>query len=174
MKRPTEAFYSANLWEKGMGTVVVSRFKSSGLFEAGVFLLDVYCLGVKNGFFACNSESEYEPKLLHRIFAEDGRTAIMPACARKLIEDSVRYAQALGLAPHPDYKLASRVLGGISAAECTQSFKFGKDGKPFYIQGPNDSPDKAEQIIQTLRWRCGEGKFDYLLVGSLTEEFLDE
>ena len=41
-KRPPEAFRSANLFDSGIGYVVVSRFKSDGQVESGVFLLDAF------------------------------------------------------------------------------------------------------------------------------------
>jgi hypothetical protein len=170
VKRPPEAFQSAKLWESGVGYVVISRFKGNGSVEAGVFLLDTYCLGVKNGFFTRVDESEYEEEVLNSVFDEDGRIPLSPACARKLVESAIQYAQSLGFAPHPDYKAACRVLGGISSAECTQTFTFGKDGKPFYVQGPYDTPERAHRILALLEAKCGEGNYDYLIVAG-EEEF---
>ncbi len=45
-------------------------------------------------------------------------TAVEPCCARKLIEQATQYAQGLGFAPHPDYKKAARVFGGLDAEQC--------------------------------------------------------
>jgi hypothetical protein len=50
-KRPSTAFYSSDLFELGIGYVMVCRFKATGACEAGVFLVDVFCLGAKNAFF---------------------------------------------------------------------------------------------------------------------------
>ena len=163
-RRPPEAFRSANLFDTGMGYVVVSRFKSDGEVESGVFLLDVFCLGVKNAFFTQLSQSEYESRLLQEAFAKYGSQPLTPACARKLVQDAVAYAQNLGFAPHPDYKKGCRVFGGISAAECNGSFTFGKNGRPCFIQGPNDSELFCRKAMTLLTIRCGEGKFDYILV----------
>lgn len=57
-KRATEAYYSTSLFDKGIGYVVVARFKLVGEAEIGVFLVDVFCLGVKNAFFTRVSERE--------------------------------------------------------------------------------------------------------------------
>jgi hypothetical protein len=51
MNRPPQTFSPPNLFQLGIGTVVIVRYKSGGRVEAGVFLLDVFCLGVKNAFF---------------------------------------------------------------------------------------------------------------------------
>jgi hypothetical protein len=162
-KRPPEAFISSKLFEAGIGHVVVSRFKSEGRVESGVFLLDVYCLGVKDAFFTILHVSEHEERLLDRVF-RDGRQALSPACARKLVQDAISYARTLGFEPHSDFKQAARVFGGIAADECQTPFTFGKDGKPLYIQGPHDSPVKAERIMKLLHAKCGEGNYHYLAV----------
>ena len=41
-----EALWPKDLFEKGIGWVIVARFKSAGQrVETGVFLVDVFCLG---------------------------------------------------------------------------------------------------------------------------------
>jgi len=162
-KRPPEAFLGANLFDVGMGHVVVSRFKSERV-EAGVFLLDVYCLGIKDAFFTRVHLSQYEGGFLDRVFAETRREPLEPGCARKLVEDAVAYARGLGFAPHEDYKHACRVLGGIDPRTCTRSFQFGHDGKPLYIQGPHDSDAKARRILNLLQARCGEGNYHFMVL----------
>ena len=47
-KRPTEAWHTAGLFDRGFGQVIVARFKGSGEAEVGVFLVDTCCLGVKD------------------------------------------------------------------------------------------------------------------------------
>jgi hypothetical protein len=42
---------------------------------------------------------------------------------------------------------------------------FGKDDKPFYIQGPSDSPARVERILRALEVRCGEGGYHYIIAG---------
>jgi hypothetical protein len=47
-----------------------------------------------------------------------------------------------------------------------------KDGKPFYISGPNENLDQSNKIIRSLLRHCGEGNFDYLM--SVNEENIAE
>ncbi len=164
-KRPTEAWRSESLWENGMGQVVVARFKASGEAEVGVFLLDVFCLGVKNASYTRSSAFGYED-LLSRIFPEtDPRTGLTPACARRLVEESVAYAGRFGIPPHEDYKVGCRVLGGIEASGCAETFTFGCEGKPQFIQGPNDSPQFVRNVLRCLDRVCGEGHYHYIVLG---------
>ena len=44
-----EAIWPKDLFTAGVGWVIVARFKSGGRrVEAGIFLVDVFCLGVKS------------------------------------------------------------------------------------------------------------------------------
>jgi hypothetical protein len=156
-----------------MGSVVLSRFKSEGRVESGVFLLDVFCLGVKDAMFVQLDMEEYEDNLLRRYSAQDPLEPIEPPCARKLVEEAVRYAAGLGFQPHPDYKKGCRVFGGTDPSACTRTFVFGHEGKPHYIQGPHDSPQRVAVILRALKTRCGEGNFSYTVLDEDLPDFLD-
>jgi hypothetical protein len=96
--------------------------------------------------------------------------AIEPACARKLVEQAVAYATGLGISPHPDYKRAARVFGGIDAACCPQVFAFAHQGKPFYRRGPRETTEQGLDIVRHLERRCGPGNFDYEVMLGKTED----
>jgi hypothetical protein len=160
------------LWDQGMGNVVVSRELASGNVAYAVFLLDVYCLGVKDVMFNVTSRSRYDWQVVGKLFAGQRTLDLEPEAVRKLIEGGVDYARDLGLAPHPDYRKASLIFGDIDAEACDRDFVYGKDGKPLFIAGPHDSRSRCERIIQTLNGRCGPDGFDYLMQVSSTEGLL--
>jgi hypothetical protein len=55
-----EALWPKDLFEKGIGWVMVARFKSAGQrVEAGVFLVDVCCLGVKWAAYESCDRQDY-------------------------------------------------------------------------------------------------------------------
>ena len=166
MTRPTEAYISSNLFDAGIGHVAVARFRGSGDAEIGVFLLDTYCLGIKDAFFTCVGSAEYDSGVLERIIPAANRKPLDPPSARKLVEGAAAYAQSLGLAPHPDYKQGCRVFGGIKTSDSNATFVFGKDGKPFYVQGPHDSFAKCLRIMNQLCTRCGKDGFNFLVLAN--------
>jgi hypothetical protein len=126
MKRFREALRSGILFDSGCGCLVVSRFKADGRVEAGFFLLDVFCLGVKDaGFQHFHSIADYQENLIDRLFPDGNSVPMTPAAARKLTEDAIGYARGLGFSPCADYKKASRVFGGITTANCDEQFIFG-------------------------------------------------
>ena len=161
------------LFELGIGPVILSRALPNARIGAAFFLLDVYCLGVKNAFFAVMSPAEYREQVLN---TPGGRLLkITPACGRKLVEAAEAYARNLGFSPHPDYRLAHSIFGEIDATACLEQFTFGKDGKPFFVSGPSDTPARCQRIIQTLTQRCGPDGFHYLAgMGGSFDMFDDE
>ena len=54
-----EALVPAKLFEQGIGNLVFSRSLPDGRVALAGFLLDMFCLGVKNVFFAIVSKDEY-------------------------------------------------------------------------------------------------------------------
>ena len=158
------------LFDFGCGYLVVSRFTADGRVEAGFFLLDVFCLGVKEArFHRFKSVADYQESLLDQLFHCEEPVRMTPASARKLAEDAVSYARGLGFSPGIDYKKASRVFDGITTAECDEEFVFGKDDKPFYIQGPSEPPARAERTLRALEARCGEGGYHYSVAADDSE-----
>jgi hypothetical protein len=171
MSKQTRSYVSENINTLGHGYVVVSRKNGRGRIESGVFLVDIYCRGVKGAFLnICELEEEFLNDFLPKVYPDAVPEAKAGAWGRKLVEGAVAYANKLGFAPCADYKMAARVFGGINAAECTETFVYGKDGKPFFIQGLNDTPFDVRRMLAQLKARCGENNFHYLVEDSDPEE----
>ena len=158
-----EALVPAKLFEVGVGNLVFSRLLPDGRIAMGAFLLDVYCLGVKNAFVAIVDKVEYAMRRSSWSAAEDLQP-MDPACFRKLVDGGVAYAQDLGFDPHADYAMASQIFGDVRVADCSTRFQYGRDGKPFYIAGPHETHTQVGDIIEHLERRMGPGNYDYLVL----------
>ena len=157
-----------DLWTGGLGWVCLSRQLPNGQVAYAVFLVDRYCLGVKNAMAGIVGRFTYDNQIVRKMRREASAKELTPAAARKLVEGAVAYAHALGLPPHPDYQTARLLFGDIDPAESTDEFEFGKDGKPFFVAGPNDTPDRCRRILRALEQSHGPGGFDFLMpMGSL-------
>jgi tetratricopeptide (TPR) repeat protein len=150
-----------SLFETGIGTVVLTRLLPGGEIAVAGFLVDSYCLGVKNALYRVISPAEYD-YYRGQIESQTPLESVHPSCLRKLVEGAVRYARDLGFPPHPDYARAAQLFGDIDAAACPVRYAYGKDGQPFYISGPNESAAQSRKIIDTLARRLGPDGFHYL------------
>ncbi|HBA84783.1 MAG TPA: hypothetical protein DCZ95_11875 [Verrucomicrobia bacterium] len=169
-----QVWANREFFELGIGSVFVSRILPDGHLIIGVFLVDVYCLGIKDAFLSALSPREFQEELLAKARLSEPLHEVSPAYARKLIEGSIAYASNLGLEPHDDYEKASVVLGDIDASACQETFVFGHKGKPFYAQGPNHTDSQALAIVTQLRERCGLDGFEFMLESDLVDRPDDE
>jgi len=184
-KRPTSSF--ANLWssarewaaaadapiadvlvpgslfQNGMGSIWFSRRLADGRYALSMFLIDAYCLGIKNALYAIVEPDNYARRLEKLRDAYPDYQREHPAYARKLVEQAAAFARDLGFDPHPDCKMARIIFGGVDAAACPVKFSFGREGKPFFISGPDDTPTVQKRVMRQLERRCGAGGFDFLV-----------
>lgn len=157
-----EAYIGKSWQEHGLAQVLVVRRRGNSSADAGFFLVDVWCLGVKDAFADTDLlESELEDYIAERL-PEATSEPIHPTCAKKLIEGAVAYAERFGFAPHRDFRKARRVLSGIDAALCPTDFTFGRDGRPCFVRGPHDSEERLERVLAILEARCGEDGYDFV------------
>jgi hypothetical protein len=147
--------------ESRLVTLVISRDGSDGI-AASFFLVDLGCLGVKDCFSVPDYSWEEYQSLLDRIREDQPLVACDPALARKLVEAAVEFAAPLGFRPHKDYRLAREIFGDIEAASCRETIPCGDDGKPVYIQGPDDD---VGGILSQLEASVGRDGFHYILEG---------
>ena len=159
-----------SLFEEGIGHVVLTRLLPGGEIAVAGFLVDTYCLGVKNALYRVLSAAEYD-YYREQIEANTPLERVHPSCLRKLVEGAVQYARDFGLPPHPDYARAAQLFGDIDAAACPVRYAYGKDGQPFYISGPNESAAQSRKIIDTLARRLGPDGFHYMAALGRPESF---
>ena len=164
-------FVRKNIFSEGIGTAIVSREMPNGHLGVGVYLLDVWCLGVKNTYFSVLSENEFLERI-KQIEINEHLETLHPSCAGKIIEQCVEYSDKLGFKPHKDYKISRQLLMDLDPNVCPNQYTFGKDGKPFYISGPNENQNQSKKIVEKLIRNCGEGKFDYIVSAFDESKFL--
>ena len=68
----------------------------------------------------------------------------------------------MGFEPHPDFELFRYVLEDEGQFEPGSEVEFGHEGKPLYIQGPDDN---TEWVLAQLEKNAGEGNYHFILGG---------
>ncbi len=149
-------------WEKeGLAHLLVWRVRDNGSADYAVFLVDLFCLGVKDAFSETDVPEADLREFVNERLPEEFREAFHPACAKKLIEGALAYAESFGFAPHRDFRKARKILSGIDASACPREFTFGRAGRPCYIRGPEDSEERVNRVLAILEARCGADGFDF-------------
>jgi hypothetical protein len=143
----------------GFALVIVTRQAGFDRVIMSSYLVDIWCLGVKDTISPRKMNlGEYKEfcSYTYQAFPE-GREKISLELAQAIVFGGIDYAAKLGFQPHRDFNNSRAHLGEWSGEP---KLTFGKNGKPFYINGPYDNPQK---ILKTLQKNVGVNNFDYLI-----------
>jgi hypothetical protein len=153
-------FLTESVFDDGMGTLVLARGATPHYLELSSFLLDVFCLGIKDVMFE-SIEGEAFEIYMNATDAASPVVSVDPGYARKLLRDLAAWSQLIGFAPHRDFAAAERIFGDVSADASDAVFRFGCDGRPFYIPGPTETAAQIRRRIEQLRKVLGDGAFGF-------------
>ena len=151
-------FLTESVFDLGMGTLVLARGAARDHVALSAFLIDVFCLGIKDVMFEAVDRETFE-MYMDATDAASPMIAVDPAYARKLLRDLAAWSQSVGFAPHRDFATVERIFGDVSADASDAAFAFGRDGKPVYIPGPNDSAAVIRRRIEQLQKHLGDSGF---------------
>jgi hypothetical protein len=133
---------------------MLTRGVSSGCLAMGAFLLDTFCLGIKDVMFRTIDGNEFDA-LLEAMDASAPLSPIDPAHGRKLLGDLAAWATSLGFPPHRNFAAVERLFGTVNANKCSVEFRFGRGGTPLYMPGPSESPKQVRRRLEHLEERFG-------------------
>jgi len=152
--------------EDGLARVLVSRRQPNEKLVLGTFLVDLYCLGLKNTFFNVDvTFDDYEDYVEENIFYQTTTLDLQPGQAYRIIYGAINYARELGFEPQKDFALSSFILDEPGTQDLSFEVEFGRDGKPLYVAGPGDN---VNAVKRKLTLKLGEGNFNYIAPGNLS------
>src|SRR4029453_16460789 len=133
---------------QGLVSVLVARQERYGRVRLCGWLVDVWCLGVKD---------VVGPRVIdERRAAEFTRSHFAPYQAPPLHLGAFPYARSLGFEPAPGFQATAGQLGPWTGPS---AISFGHNGKPFFVQGPHDN---AAAILTTLERSVGRDNFHFV------------
>ncbi len=147
--------------ESGMIPVVLRRRGPNGRVALAMFLVDCWCLGVKD----CSGQLTSPEEAREKLEWLEERMDLQPcsvADGKAIVDAGLQYADSLGLSPHADFKKVFPIWGDVQAGSLPDGIEMGRDGRPTYIVGPYDDAPRQQHILKTLRCRIGEGNFDWI------------
>ena len=153
----------SNNWQKddlGLVEILLARKQPDGYICFGSYLVDKYCLGLKNTFANAGfSLSRYENEVRDRVFRKLVPVECPIELAHQMIYQSIDYAAQFGFQPDNDYVLSQYLLAPRGELEEPYHLTFGRDGKPFFMQGPHDN---AASILRQLEKTAGPENYHYM------------
>lgn len=167
-----ECWVNSEWDENGMANILVGRKHTNGNITAGMYLVDLKCLGVKDAHYWFNI-AEYE---FREILEYAMESMEMEECsytlAHNIIYAGLEYAEDYGFKPHKDFtSVAQYILDEDSDDIELMEINCGLDGKPAYVRGPYDSWAKMEGIVEQLEKTAGPG--NYMIIDEELENLPD-
>src|SRR5262249_4361219 len=144
----------------GLACVLLARGGRGSRATVCGFLVDVYCLGVKNVIGPLGMGAGSIDAYRRHFFSAFDRPGLpVPLeLARQVVHGAVGYARTLGFEPPDDFEPAAAHLGEPTTPA---PIRFGRDGTPWYIAGPYDNPRAG---MDTLSTTAGPDNFHYIVV----------
>src|SRR6478735_8398190 len=130
----------------GLAAVLVARDAGRGAVSACGYLVDLYCLGVKDVIGPRILNDQQHAQFTRTFFAgfRQPPVAAPLELAQQLVLGAVRYARALGLEPAPGLDAVRGHLGEWSGV---RAIAFGRHGRPAYVQGPYDDAPHVQRML---------------------------
>jgi transcriptional regulator with XRE-family HTH domain len=149
--------------EASSGLVGVLLAREAGRNRVSVcgWLVDVYCLGIKNDLGPEVAYRSELPRMVRDFFAVFGERPVAAPLdlAQHLVLGAAEYARGLGFEPAAQADFAD-TRGHLGSWEGPSAIRFGRHGKPFYISGPHDD---ASRVVRQLERSVGAGNFEYMV-----------
>jgi hypothetical protein len=166
-----ECWINSDWKSHGEAKIIVSRIHANGHYTFGVYLVDLYCLGIKDAFYNFNVDEDLYAELLERVGGENS-TQVSYDLVHNIIYAAKEYADELGFKPHNDFTSVAQFI----LEEDTEDIELidiecGFNGKPLYVDAGHESPEKAKQIINQLTKVVGAGNFKVKIEDN---DFFDE
>lgn len=158
--------------DQGIYQFFVIRKKLNGNYLLGSYLIDVFCLGLKSTTYRESLTKSELDDFLNHMSSNSGATLneIDPNLAFNVIYGGIEYAEDLGFdVMDKDFAITEYILPDVETLEFVD-VEFGKNGKPFYIEGPYDN---AKKIINTLNKSVGKDGYDTVAYAPFFRKNLD-
>lgn len=149
--------------ELGKTSIIISRKHANGNISFCFYLVDLFCLGVKDTFFQFNTEESELVDRIKRNTEYENFEEISYELAHNIIFSAIEFAEEYGFQPHKDFtKTTEFFLEEDDDRIELINIECGKNGKPYYINDGEDSVT-TKRILNQLHKTAGEGNYEYML-----------
>ena len=126
-------YRSSSLFEVGEGYVIVTRKHTGGKISFADYLIDTYCVGVKNSFYKLRIEEDEFEDFLNRASEEDNLIECSYEEAHNIVYGAVEFAGEADIDPDKSFALSRYMLEEDTEDVPLIEYEFGKGGKHFLV-----------------------------------------
>lgn len=153
-----------NWKEMGTTQIIIARQHASGNLTLGVYMIDLYCLGVRDTHYRFNTTPEDYDDLLDMLNQDFDMQKVNYSLVHNIIFAAKEYAAELGFKPHKDFTSVSEYLLEEDTDEIELiEIECGRKGKPLFIQSEFVTDAEAKRIMSQLEKAVGKGNFDVII-----------
>ncbi len=154
-----DCFINESYKENGLGHIIVTRLHKGGRKTIGCYMVDTYCLGVKDAFCRVRMEDYEYDDFINTLEKEYHLMKISYNEAHNLIYGAIEFADEAGIDPCIDFSLAKYILEEDTEAIPLIEYEYGKDGKHLLVVS---SRKEADRYLPALRANLGSD-FNYTI-----------
>ncbi len=151
-------YVSKDLVASGEGHVIVTRKHTGGKVSVAFYLVDIWCLGVKDSFYRLRMD-DFEFEGMIGAYRIDLRECSYDE-AHNWIYGAIAYAEEAGIEPDKSFDITQYMLEEDDDNIPLIEYEYGKDGKHTLVA---HSSFEASRYLPLLEKNLGEGNYDYIL-----------
>ena len=158
----SKCFVSNDITICGEGHVVVSRLQKSGKISAAFYLVDIYCLGVKDSFYRLRLDEDEFEEMIDRMVPYNIEECSYEV-AHNWIYGAIAFAEEAGIKPDKSFNLTQYMLEEDTDEVPLIEYEFGRNGKHFLVA---KNKLEASRYLPSMKAHLGDnfdvsiGEFD--------------
>lgn len=153
-----KCYVSRDMTIYGEGHVVVSRLHKGGKVSAAFYLVDIYCVGVKDSFYKLRMDDYEFESIIWRMSMENIQECSYEE-AHNWVYGAVAYAEEAGIQPDKKFNLTQYMLKEDTDEVPLMELEFGRNGKHFLVAHSNL---EASQYQPAMKEHLGDN-FEVLI-----------
>lgn len=161
-----ECYMDTDYEESGLSYVIVARKHKSEKYTIGCYMIDTFCVGLKDTYYYVRIDEEEYKKIIERV-VETGATKVAYEEAHNLIYGAIAFAEEVGIMPIKDFELTKYILEEDTEEIPLIEYNYGKDGK-YYLVASNRL--EASKYLPFLEENLESEEYSFVIDGEENEE----
>ena len=156
--------------ESGMASILVTRKHVTGNHTVGVYLVDLFCLGLKDSYYFFNIDDDRLEEIIGNHFTDE----IDYNTVHNIIYGGIEYSGEIGFKPAKEWSVTEFILEPDDDNIPLVDIEFGKNGRPYFLFYESDETYKTYDIINILEKNVGAGNYEAVRMIEAEENDFDD